>query len=147
VLKCVSNKLKFRKARRKKEEKPNRIKFFCCGGILGSLLRILACTSPFSIPALSYSLYTRWNVETLFFQPELGPRLTANRAFGIISTSLLDLTLPEIMQSSNIDNTTTQSTTFTNNLPGLNLSGAYRNYCSSILGVSWLFKHFGWWGF
>ena len=51
------------------------------------------------------------------------------------------------MQSSNIDNTTTQSTTFTNNLPGLNLSGAYRNYCSRIIGVSWLFKHFGWWGF
>lgn len=72
------NKLKFRKAGRKKEEKPNRIKFFCCGGILGSLLIISACTSPFSIPALSYSLYTRWNVETLFFQPELGPRLTAN---------------------------------------------------------------------
>jgi len=147
VLEYVSNKLKFRKAGRKKKEKSNKIKLFCCAGLLGSLLIISACTLPFSIPALPYSLYTRWNVETLFFQPELGPRLTINCAFGIISTSLLDLTLPEIMQSSNIDNTTTQSTTLTNNLPGLNLSGAYRNYCSSIIGVSWLFKHFGWWGF
>jgi hypothetical protein len=147
VLEYVSNKLKFRKTRRKKKEKSNKIKLFCCGGLLGSLLIISACTIPLSIPALPYSLYTRWNVETLFFQPELGPRLTVNCAFGIISTSLLDLKLSEIMQSSNISNTTTQNTTLTNNLLRLNLSGSYRNYCSSIIGVSWLFKHFGWWGF
>ena len=90
MLEYVSNKLKFRKARRKKKVKLNKIKLFCCGGALGSLLIISACALPFSIPALSYSLYTRWNVETLFFQPELGPRLTVNCAFGIISTSLLD---------------------------------------------------------
>jgi hypothetical protein len=36
VLEHISNKLKFRKARRKKKVKSNKIKLSCCGGAYGT---------------------------------------------------------------------------------------------------------------